>query len=144
MRALRTLSVPPLALSVVLAGIGWLYLLRHTGALAVGPRLTDALPLQRLAHGAAQPVLRLAVAWFPAGLVGGFALSALGVSRRWVRALSLGLVSLVVLLAIGAFADSVTASDPLHAHLAQQPYRAATWLAAALVTAGAAIPGRRR
>jgi hypothetical protein len=127
----------------VLAGIGWLYLLRHTGALSVGPRLTDALPLQRLAHGAAQPVLRLAVAWFPAGLVGGFALAALGITKRWVRALALGTVALVALLAIGAFADSVTASDPLHAHLAQQPHRAATWLAAALVAAGAAIPGRR-
>jgi hypothetical protein len=128
------------------AGIGWLYLLRHAGTLDAGPGVREALPLQRLAGGAEQPLARLVVAWLPAGLAMGLLLRAAGYPRRAVRAaLSFG-TTLVLLLALGAAADAVTASESLQSHLAAQPHRAATWIAAALVAVGAALPaggGRR-
>ena len=125
---------------VTCAGIGWLYLLRHAGALAGGPDLTDALPLQRLAGGDAQPLARIAVAFLPAGIVAGFVLRAAGFRRRVPRALGMLAGCAVLLMALAAAADTITASERLSDHLVQQPQRPAIWLAAALVAAGAAIP----
>jgi sulfite exporter TauE/SafE len=140
---------PAAALGVAIggtaAGIGWLYLLRDAAALDAGPSVREALPLQRLAGGAAQPLLRLVIAWLPAGLIAGVLLAAAGYRRRAVRAAVMFALTLVLLLALGAMADAVTASERLGDHLTAQPGRAATWLAAALVAAGAAMPpGRRR
>src|SRR4051812_25654475 len=73
------------ALSVLvatLAAFGWLYVLRRSGAIAAGPELPDALPLQRLAGGAAQPLSRVVLAWLPAGVVAGLALKWTGLGRR--------------------------------------------------------------
>src|SRR4051794_7192837 len=127
------------------AGIGWLYLLRHAGTLDGGPRIHMALPLQRLAGGSAQPLARLLVAWLPAGVAAGALLVAAGYQRRVVRGALMFAMTLVLLLALGAAADGVTASEPIPSHLAQQPHRTATWLAAALAGLGAALlPGRRR
>jgi hypothetical protein len=85
------------------------------------------------------------VAWLPAGLVAGVVLVAAGYQRRVVRAALMFGLTLVLLLALGAAADGVTASEPIRSHLAQQPHRTATWLAAALAGVGAAlVPGRRR
>jgi hypothetical protein len=140
-RGLATLAA---VIATVLCGTGWLYLLRRTGALAAGPSLREALPLQRLAGGAAQPLARVAAAWLPAGLAGGAALHALGAGGRARRAVALGIGTALALLALGAGADAVTASEPLRIHLAAQPQRAAPWVAAALVAAGAALPGRVR
>jgi hypothetical protein len=127
------------------AGVGWLYLLRHASPLAAGPRLHEALPLQRLAGGATQPLARVVVAWLPAGLAAGLVLGAAGYRRRGVRAALMFGSTLVLLLALGAAADAVTASESLQSHVAAQPQRAATWLAAALVAIGSALaPGRPR
>lgn len=131
-------------LATALAGIGWLYTLRKTGALDAGPRLHEALPLQRLAGDAAQPVLRLVVAWLPAGLVAGLALRAVGFRHRVVRVLWAFALTAVLLGAAGAASDAITASESLGRHLSAQPGRVAIWLAAALVAAGAAIPRSRR
>jgi hypothetical protein len=145
MRRLRTGAVVVAAgLGATSAGIGWLYLLHRSGALVVGPSLGEALPLQRLAGGASQPLARIVVAWLPAGLVAGLALEAAGLRRRWVRGPALFAVCLVLLLALGAAADTVTASERLGDHLAEQPHRLVIWLAAALAGAGAALPGRVR
>jgi hypothetical protein len=132
------------ALGAAAAGIGWLYLLRHAGSLSAGPQVAEALPLQRLAGGAAQPLARLAVAWLTAGLLSGQILVAAGFRRRAPRAALMFATTLLLLLLLGAAADAVTANDPLGSHLSEQPQRAATWLAAGLVAIGAAIvPGRR-
>jgi hypothetical protein len=130
-----------IAIAVVLAGIGWLYLLRRTGALRVGPRLPEALPLQRLAGGAAQPLGRIVAAWLPAGIAGGVALSLVARFGRPARAALMFVASAGLLLASGALSDAVTASDTVSAHLGAQPGRAAIWIAAALAAAGAALPG---
>lgn len=140
----RGVLVAIVALAVTVAGMGWLYLLRHSAWLHVGPRVQEALALQRLAGGGAQPLGRLAVAWLPAGLAGGVALRGLGLGR-FVRAALLLATCTLLLMALGAAADAVTNSEPLDAHVAAQAGRAATWLAAGLVAIGAALaPGRRR
>jgi hypothetical protein len=128
-----------LTLLVVVVATGWLYLLRTTSALAFGPRLREALPLQRLAGGDAQPLARLVVVWLPAGLVAGLGLRGLGPRR----AVPLAFVTCAaVLMLFGAAADAVTETEPLRAHLSAQPHRTAIWVAAGLLAAGVLMSGR--
>jgi len=136
-------AAPPVALATVIAGIGWLYLLSRAHGLTVGPRLPDALPLQRLAGGAGQPVLRVAAAWLAAGLVAGVLLRAAGVRSRGARGVTVLLLVGALLVALGMAADAVTASEPLGRHLAPQLHRTATALAAVLAALAAALPGGR-
>jgi hypothetical protein len=143
--ALRALALVATAIAVVLAGIGWLYLLRDSGAFAGGPALAEALPLQRLAGDAAQPLGRIAVAWLPAGIVAGALLARVGFARRAPRAALLFACGAALLIVLGGVSDAITESDPLASHMGVQPGRAAIWTAAALLAAGAALPrGRRR
>jgi hypothetical protein len=135
----RVAAAAGVMVAVTLAGVGWLYLLRAAPLLGVGPRLSEALPLQRLARSDAQPLGRIVVAWLPAGLAAGVALRALGVRRRARRAVAAGLPCALLLLVFGAAADAITETDPLGAHLGSQPGRLAIWLAAALVALGAAL-----
>ena len=51
----------------LLAGYGWLYVLRGLGWLGAGPAVGDALPLLQLAGFDGQPLLRVVVAWLLAG-----------------------------------------------------------------------------
>jgi hypothetical protein len=142
---LRGLALVAIVIGVVLAGLGWLYLLRDSGTLAVGPALAEALPLQRLAGGAAQPLGRIAAAWLPAGLVAGLLLARVGFARRELRAALLFAGGAALLIVLGGVSDAITESDPLTSHMGAQPGRAAIWVAAALLAAGAALPrGRRR
>jgi hypothetical protein len=135
----RVAAAAAAVLVITVAGVGWLYLLRAAHVLGIGPRVTEALPLQRLAGSDAQPLGRVLAAWLPAGMVAGVALRAIGVRRRAVRAVSAGLPCAVLLLVFGAAADAITETDPLGSHLAAQPHRLAIWLAAALVALGAAL-----
>lgn len=143
MTALRRSAQVVALVAVTLAGLGWLYVLLRLQWFGIGTSVPAALQLQRLAGTAAQPAGRLVVAWLPTGIAAGAVLVALGCRARWARALLAFAVSAVVLLALGAAADAITASEPLRAHLAQQPQRVAPWLAAALLAAGAAVPWRR-
>ena len=118
-------------------GIGWLYALRHTHVLKIGPTLTDALPLQRLAGGAAQPLARVIVAWLPAGLVAGVGISLVSRLRRPGRGVAVFALALAFVIAAAAASDSLTHNEPIRDHLHQQPHRAATWLAAGLMALGA-------
>ena len=143
-RVTRPAAALLVALAVTAAGIGWLDLMRRSGALPDGPHLSETLPLQRLAGSAAQPLARVIAAWLPAGLAGGAALYFAGIRNRAVRATVLGGLSLALLLLDGAMSDAVTANEPLSGHVAAQPHRLGIWLAAGLVAAGAAVPGRLR
>ena len=60
---MRRVAAVPALVVITAAGVGWLYLLRDAGALALGPHVPETLPLQRLAHGDAQPLARLVAAW---------------------------------------------------------------------------------
>lgn len=141
--AVRWSLVLVLCLLATAAGLGWLWLLLHARAVATGPRLHEALALQRLAGDGAQPLARIALAWLPTGLALGLALAALrtGRTRRARAGLAFG-TSLVLLMAAGAASDAVTANERLSVHLSSQPGRLSTWVAAGLLALGAALPGR--
>lgn len=79
----------------LLAGDGWLYLLRDAGWLGAGPKVGESLPLLQLAGFDAQPLLRLAVAWLLAGALTGLALVWVRPAPRAVLAGSLALLLLL-------------------------------------------------
>ena len=80
----------------LLAGIGWLYVLRGLHWLDVGPRISDALPLLQLASFDAQPLLRVLAAWVLAGAICGVALSQVAPRRRVAPAFVVALVMLLL------------------------------------------------
>ncbi len=80
----------------LLAGFGWLDLLRDLGALGFGPRLPDALPLRRLAGASAQPLARVVLAFATVGLVAGLALARLPRPGRFALLLASSLALLAL------------------------------------------------
>jgi hypothetical protein len=135
------------AVAVVLAvcaGVGWLYLLRRVGGLAVGPHIGGALPLQQLAGNADQPLLRLVVAWLPAGILAGAALVALTRLGAMVRTVLVLGCSAVLLVVAGAISDAAAISDPLSTHFSAQAGRTGTWVAVALMVIGSLLAGGGR
>src|ERR1700733_4549160 len=78
----------------LLAGYGWLYVLRGTGWFASGPSVGDSLPLLQLAGFDGQPLLRVAVAFVLAGALVGLAAVRVPPLRRGTLAGALGLVLL--------------------------------------------------
>jgi hypothetical protein len=132
-RVTRALAAVGVCVLACVAAVGWLYLLRDSPALRAGPPVTGALPLQRLAHQEAQPLLRFLLAWAPAGLAAGLALAWLARLGATASAAVAGAVAFVVLFATGAFADAVTANEAVAPHVASQPGHAAPWLAAAVM-----------
>jgi hypothetical protein len=80
----------------LLAGYGWLYVLRAVGWFAAGPQVGDSLPLLQLASFDGQPLLRVVVAWVLAGLIAGVTLIGVSPVRRAALAGGLSLVLLLV------------------------------------------------
>jgi hypothetical protein len=121
---------------------GWLYLLRGVGVFDVGPHVTGALPLQQLAGDDDQPLVRLLLAWLPAGGLGSAALSG---SRlpTWGRVAAISGVTAIVLLVTGAISDAAAISDPIPTHFAAQLTRPGTLVAVALVAFGASLSTAR-
>jgi hypothetical protein len=83
-------------LAGLLAGTGWLYVLRGLHWLRLGPRIADSLPLLQLAASDGQPLVRVVVAWVLAGAFTGVALAELQPLRRFVLSLVLALVVLLL------------------------------------------------
>jgi hypothetical protein len=133
---LRGVAAVTVAVLAACAGVGWLYLGRGTGALAAGPAVGGVLPLEHLARADAQPLLRVLVIWTAVGGAAGLALAVLRVRHA---ALVCGLGVLVVLGLTGALSDAVQENQAMGPHLAPQLARGATWLAAAIVGASAAL-----
>ena len=136
---LRWIAAWLIALTALAAGIGVLYLIRSEALLAIGPRIPGALPLQQLAGGEAQPLLRLALAWVPAGLIAGLAFGFLTGLGSGIRAGSLAALAGIVLLTAGAAADAIAITDPLGPHLLPQLTRVGTWIAVALFAVGSLL-----
>jgi hypothetical protein len=80
----------------LLAGTGWLYVLRGLHWLALGPRIADSLPLLQLAASDGQPLVRVLVAWILAGAFTGVALAEAAPLRRLTLALGVALVVLLL------------------------------------------------
>lgn len=142
-RLVAALCAGLILVMAVASGLGALDLLRNAGALGVGPAIRGALPLQQLAGDEAQPLLRLVVAWLPAGAVAGLAL------RRVTRlrvATGIGVVlvvSVIVLVGSAAVSDAVARSGPVAPHLLPRLGAAATWIATASLALGALAAWRR-
>lgn len=132
-----------LALLGVVAGVGWLYTLRHAGILAHGPKIDGALPLQQLAGSDSQPAGRVIVAWAPVALATGMALAWAARLARLARVSVAGLGAVVVLWLSGAEADAVAVNQAFSDHVSQQSHRTGLWVASAIMAAGAlVVPSR--
>jgi hypothetical protein len=143
-RAAELLTTILVALVATCAAVGWLYVIRNVAWLGIGPTLSGALPLQRLAGSDSQPLLRFAAAWVPTGLAVGWALRRLApASSPRLRAALAGVTALVVLVVAGAASDAVTANETVSMHASAQVGHAATWMAAIVVAACAHIVGSR-
>ena len=132
-----------LVVLAVCAGMGWLYLLREAGALDAGPRLSGALPLEQLARGDDQSLLRVAVAWLPAGVGAGLALAwatGWGLARRTV---AVGLIGFVVLFATGAVSDAIAVNETVVSKLGDQFSHGGIWVEVAFLVIGSLSIGRR-
>jgi hypothetical protein len=128
----------------ILSATGWLYLLRDLGILDAGPRVRGALPLQQLAGGDAQPLLRVVLAWLPAGVVAGMALARLTRLGAAGRAGVVAVMAGLLLVGVGAAEDAAAISDPIPSHLSGQLHRPGNWVAVALLVTGSLLAGRTR
>jgi hypothetical protein len=112
-------AVAALVILVVglLAGTGWLYVLRGLHWLDVGPRIGDALPLLQLASFDGQPLLRVLCAWVLAGALIGVALSQVAPNRRVAPAFVIALVVLLLTAqASYALARNLSFSSAVFSH----------------------------
>jgi hypothetical protein len=141
---LRAIAAALIALAALVAAVGVLYLIRKAGPLAIGPKIPGALPLQQLAGGEGQPLLRMAIAWMPAGFVAGLALASLTRLGARLRMALLAAMAALVLLLAGAVADAIAITDPLGPHLLPQLTRVGTWTAVALFALGSTLVERLR
>jgi hypothetical protein len=139
--AARSLFGWLIAIASVFAGVGLTYLLRGAGLLALGPNVGGALPLQQLASGESQPLLRMAVAWLAAGAVAGTALEAFTRSRLAARTVGVALIGWALLVVAGAASDAVAVTGAIGPHLVPQLSRTGTWVATAFLSAGALAQG---
>lgn len=121
------------------AGVGWLYLLRGVGAVAAGPRVSGALPLEELARHGAQPLLRMAVAWLPAGFAVGLALRLGAGLRAPAVAIGCGLLSLVLLGSSTAASEAVSRNERFGAHVLPALHRSGVWTAVAFAVIGSLL-----
>ena len=123
----------------LLAGLGWLYVLRGWGWLAIGPRVRDSLPLLQLAGFDVQPLGRVTVVWLAAGMVGGAAL--LPRPRVW-RGLLASTVALAALTVDSQAAFALTRNLRFSNVLWSRLPGAGALLGAALFGVGAAVIGQ--
>lgn len=128
----------------VVAGVGWLYLLKDTGFLEGFAPVRGALPLQQLAGDSAQPLSRLLIVWLPCGVTAGFMLRAVGLPNRPLRAFGAALITYGLLVATGALSDAVAYSTRISSNISFQFNRPGTMVATLLMAVGALVAGSRR
>jgi hypothetical protein len=123
----------------LLAGDGWLYLLRGAGWFTAGPSVGDSLPLLQLAGFDGQPLLRVVVAWLLVGTLAGLALIRVRPLRRTVLAGVLGLLLLLLASQVSyALARNLRLTDIL---LSRSP-GLGPWLEAVIFAVGCLLPRR--
>jgi len=137
---LVALAVGLVAVVTMVAGFGWLDALRALGALHVGPRVPDALPLRRLAGTSAQPLLRVVVAWASVGLGAGAALARL---PRLPRLALLTPAALALIALASELAFAVEETEGLDAVLSTRLPGSGVIVEALVLALAASVPGRR-
>ena len=138
-RALRLVVAVPAALAVVVGATGIVYLEREAHLLGLGPAVRGALPLQQLAGGEAQPLLRVAAAFGAVGLAAALILRRLGRASRAASISVPALGALVALWAVGAESDVVASTRRFVPQLGVWAGRPGVWAGAACVALGAAL-----
>ena len=117
--------------------------------LALGPSVSGALPLEELAKHGSQPLLRMAVAWIPAGFAAGYALALATRLRGVLIAASVGVLSLVILFLTTAASEALAHNEKFADHIGSALHRSGLWTAVVLAVIGsilavaAARTGRR-
>lgn len=139
-RATTSVGAVAVLFAGLLAGMGWLYVLRSLGWLASGPRVADALPLLQLAGGDGQPLVRVLVAWALAGVLAGVALHAVAPGRRGVIA---GVAALAGLLLLSQAAYALTRNLGFTAILFSRSPGSGPVVEGLAFAAGCALPGSR-
>jgi hypothetical protein len=125
----------------LLGGLGWCYALRTEGWFAVGPRISDSLPLLQLAQFDAQPLLRVVVSWLASGAIAGLLMARVPRPTRLLLAGALG----AVLLAVDAQASyALTRNLRFGSIFWTHAPGLGPWLATALFALACALPGSRR
>jgi hypothetical protein len=130
------LAVMLAGLAGLLAGAGWLYAFRGLRWFAVGPQVGDSLPLLQLAGFDGQPLLRVVIAWLPAGVIAGLALVRVSPLRR---AVLLGVLGLLVLLFASQASYALARNLRFSTVLSDRSPGLGPWLEAALFAAGGAL-----
>jgi hypothetical protein len=126
-------------LAGLLAGEGWLYVLRGIGWLHSGPSIADSLPLLALAGADGQPLLRVTVAWLLAGALTGIALIPLAPPHRAALA---GALCLILLLVASQASYALARNLPFSGVITSRAPGAGPWVEALLFAVGCALPGR--
>lgn len=117
--------------------MGWLYLLFDLGLFDAGPKLPGALPLEQLARADDQPLVRVVMAWLPAGAMAGLALAWARGARRLPRGLAVAVLALVLLFVTGAAADAIAiSSTDIAGRVPDQASHEGIWTELALVFIG--------
>ena len=144
-RLVRSAELTVVTLGTLLlpaAAVGWLYLLR--GSLgSLGPRVSDALPLDELPGHASVGALLFVSVWLAAALAVGLLARAARVERL-LAALSFALVSGLILFAATGISIFVVRQVPAGEAFKTAMRIEAVYLSAALAGLGGAVLGARR
>jgi hypothetical protein len=128
-----------LAVFAIAGGVGWLYLIRDVHVLAHGPLVSGALPLEELAARGSQPLLRMAVAWLPAGFAAGLALALATRLRTVAIALSTGVLALLILGSTTAGSEAVSHNETFAEHIGPTLRLSGLWAAICFVVIGSIL-----
>lgn len=127
----------PAAGAAVIAGIGWLYVLRGLGWFDIGPRVPDSLPLLQLAGFDSQPLARVIMAWVPCGALVGALMSRVRWPWRALLTLAGGLPLLLLAAQLSfVLARNLRVNDVLWSHSPGL----GPWLEGLLLVAGSLVP----
>src|SRR5438132_549693 len=99
------------AVVAIAAGIGWLYVLEKAHVLGFGPRMSGALPLEELASRGAQPLVRMALAWLPAGVAATAALAWIARVRAELLPIAVVVTGAVILFPMTAALEALTRNE---------------------------------
>ncbi len=123
----------------LLAGEGWLYILRGGGWLDAGPNVRDSLPLLALAGADGQPLLRVLVSWLLAGAIAAVVMVRLPAPHRAALA---GALCLVLLLLASQASYALVRNLRLSDVITSRAPGAGPWVQALAFAVGCALPGR--
>jgi hypothetical protein len=123
----------------IVGGVGWLYLIRDVHVLAHGPMVSGALPLEELASKGSQPLLRMAVAWLPAGFAAGLALALATRLRAAVIGVASGVLALLILGSTTAASEALSHNETFAEHIRPALHRSGLWTAIFLTVIGSIL-----